>query len=126
MDERAVTLLKAAKELLSKQNDSSYVLNMLEQTVHYDDADCDGYCLLDDINAYLEEIGESDKEPFNGIPSEGYVFFKDIPIGSHFLIGPSCVYEKIDLHTAKKNAVCIDTGLITEFHAYSQVRLVTE
>ena len=125
-EDRAVTLLKAARDLLNKQNESPYVLNMLEQTVHYDEADCDGSCLIDDINAYLEDIGEADEEPFDGNPSPGYVFFKDIPIGSHFLIGPSCVYEKIDSHKAKRNTVCVDTGLITEFHAYSQVRLVTE
>ena len=122
-EDRAVTLLKAARDLLNKQNESSYVLNMLEQTVHYDDADCDGSCLIDDINAYLEEIGEAEPEPFNGEPSPGYVFFKDITVGTKFLIGPSCVYQKIDSHGVRRNAVCLDTGLITEFHAYSQVRL---
>lgn len=124
-ENRAVTLLKAARDLLRKQHDTPYVLNMLEQTVHYDDADCDGNCLIDDINEYLEEIGETDEEPFDGTPCEGCVFFKDIPIGSRFRIGPSCVYEKIDSHVAKRNAVCLDTGLITNFYAHSQVRLVT-
>lgn len=122
-EDRAVTLLKAARDLLNKQNESPYVLNMLEQTVHYDEADCDGSCLIDDINAYLEEIGAEEPEPFNGEPCPGYVFFKDIPVGTKFLVGPSCVYQKLKPHTAKKNTRCLDTGFDTEFYAYSQVRL---
>ena len=55
-NERAITLLKACKELLNKQNESSYVLNMLETTVYYDEADCDGNCLLEDIDALLFEM----------------------------------------------------------------------
>lgn len=51
---RAMELLKAAQDLLSKQKDSGYVLNILETTVHYDDCDCDGYCLLDDIESFIE------------------------------------------------------------------------
>lgn len=53
MEERIITLLKACKELLEKQNNSHYVLNLLEQTVNYDDAECDGYCLLEDIENEL-------------------------------------------------------------------------
>lgn len=54
--ERAVVLLKAVKELLSKQYKSHYVLNMLAETVYYDDAECDGSCLIDDIGYLLDEI----------------------------------------------------------------------
>lgn len=54
--ERAVVLLKAAKELLSKQYKSHYVLNMLAETVYYDDAECDGACLIEDIGYLLDEI----------------------------------------------------------------------
>ena len=53
MEDRKITLLKACRELLKKQEKSSYVLDLLSETVHYDDADCDGYCLLDDIEAEL-------------------------------------------------------------------------
>ncbi len=53
MEERIITLLKACKELLEKQNNSHYVLNLLEQTVNYDDAECDGYSLLEDIKNEL-------------------------------------------------------------------------
>lgn len=48
-DERAIILLKACYNLLRKQSESHYVLNLLRETVHYDDTDCDGYCLMDDI-----------------------------------------------------------------------------
>lgn len=52
---RARILLGATKRLLDKQNDSAFVLDMLSQTVHYDGADCDGGCLLEDIECYFEE-----------------------------------------------------------------------
>lgn len=52
---RAFYLLRPMKELLQKQANSSIVLDICCEIVHYDDADCDGYCLLDDIN---EVIGE--------------------------------------------------------------------
>lgn len=53
MEDRKITLLKACMDLLSKQKNSCYVLNMLEETVFYDEADCDGYCLIEDIKAEL-------------------------------------------------------------------------
>ena len=52
--ERAFTLLKAVKHLLELQEDSVFVLNLLEETVYYDEADCDGSCLLDDIKDLLD------------------------------------------------------------------------
>ena len=55
--ERAKVLLKACYDLLQKQEESHYVLNLLETTIHYDEADCDGYCLKDDIEAELELKG---------------------------------------------------------------------
>lgn len=56
---RAVILLKATYDLLSKQTKSGYVLNMLEQVVYYDDAECDGSCLMNDIECLLEEINDN-------------------------------------------------------------------
>ena len=52
-DDRAITLLKAAYHLLNKQKESFYVLDLLCETVFYDGEDCDGYCLIDDIEDYL-------------------------------------------------------------------------
>ena len=57
MKTRADELLKACQELLMKQQNSFYVLNLLDETVFYDECECDGNCLLEDINAYFE-IGE--------------------------------------------------------------------
>ena len=56
-EERAKVLLKACFDLLQKQQESYYVLNLLRETINYDDADCDGYCLQEDIKDFLE-IGE--------------------------------------------------------------------
>ncbi|AJD29234.1 MULTISPECIES: hypothetical protein [Clostridium] len=56
MEDREITLLKACRDLLKKQENSSYVLDLLEETVFYDDADCDGYCLLKDIEMVLSDI----------------------------------------------------------------------
>ena len=46
---RALYLLDATYRLLENQVESRYVLNILETTVDYDDADCDGNCLMEDI-----------------------------------------------------------------------------
>lgn len=51
---RARVLLKATYELLMKQNDSGYVLNLLSETIFYDEAECDGCCLMEDIENLLE------------------------------------------------------------------------
>lgn len=52
-NKRAKVLLKAVLDLLQKQKDSHYVLNLLEATSFYDEAECDGYCLFDDIENFL-------------------------------------------------------------------------
>lgn len=52
-NKRAKILLKATLDLLQKQKESHYVLNLLENTVFYDNAECDGYCLFDDIENFL-------------------------------------------------------------------------
>jgi len=52
--DRKIILLKACRDLLKKQEKSHYVLNLLEETVFYDDVDCDGYCLLEDIEMELK------------------------------------------------------------------------
>lgn len=56
-EDRAIVLMKACLDLLNKQKESYFVLNLLEQIVVYDEADCDGYCLSDDIEDYLIEKG---------------------------------------------------------------------
>lgn len=61
--ERARTLLKATKELLEKQENSSYVLNILEQTIFYDETKCDGFCLKEDIGYWFDELEEQETVP---------------------------------------------------------------
>lgn len=53
MEDRKVTLLKACRDLLKKQEKSHYVLDLLSETVFYDEAECDGNCLLEDIEIEL-------------------------------------------------------------------------
>jgi len=54
MEDRKTVLLRACLELLEKCDGGSYVVDALEQTIHYDDADCDGYCLMEDIHEVLK------------------------------------------------------------------------
>jgi len=53
-EDRKKVLLKAAYDLLKKCDEGPYVKNALEETVFYDDAECDGFCLMEDIAAELE------------------------------------------------------------------------
>ena len=55
MEDRKITLLKACRDLLKKQEDSGYVLDLLSEIVFYDDAECDGNCLLEDIETELSD-----------------------------------------------------------------------
>lgn len=55
--QRARVLLKATHDLLEAADDSPYVEDVLAILVHYDDADCDGSCLMKDIEYYFEEFG---------------------------------------------------------------------
>lgn len=56
----AEILLKATRNLLNKQNESIYVLNMLEETVAYYGVECDGSCLIEDIDAWLDLYGSEE------------------------------------------------------------------
>lgn len=51
---RAKELLEACVKLLELQNESSYVLDLLSENVYYDDCECDGNCLLEDIKVLLD------------------------------------------------------------------------
>lgn len=56
----AEVLLKATRNLLNKQNESIYVLDMLEETVTYYGVECDGSCLIEDIDAWLDLYGSEE------------------------------------------------------------------
>ena len=51
---RMKILLKAAFDILKKQDESFYVLNCLATTVVWDGAECDGQCLMEEIAEILE------------------------------------------------------------------------
>jgi hypothetical protein len=53
-EDRKTILLRAAYDLLKKQDESPYVMNLLMQTAEYDETDCDGFCLMNDIEIELE------------------------------------------------------------------------
>ena len=53
--ERTTTILNAAKELLIKQKENGILIEH-PYTVFYDESECDGYCLLEDISIVLDEI----------------------------------------------------------------------
>lgn len=50
---RHLTLLRAAFDMLRKCQESHFVISPMETSVFYDEADCDGTCLLEDIATYL-------------------------------------------------------------------------
>lgn len=52
---RAIELLKATLEILRKARQGPYVRNVFALTAFYDGVECDGMCLMEDIEAYLED-----------------------------------------------------------------------
>lgn len=53
--QRARVLLKATYDLL-KAAKYMHIEDALRILVHYDEADCDGYCLMEDIENYFDEF----------------------------------------------------------------------
>lgn len=53
---RAKTLLIATSDLLELQKDTEDALDLLEEYVRYDDADCDGHSLHEDIQKLIESM----------------------------------------------------------------------
>ena len=53
--ERMEILLKAVVQILEKQDRSHYVLNFFEQTAIYDETECDGYCVFEEIKEILND-----------------------------------------------------------------------
>lgn len=53
--DRKTILLMACRDMLIKCRDAHYVIDPMVTTVFYDDAECDGSCLLADIEIELEE-----------------------------------------------------------------------
>lgn len=60
--DRKTVLLTAAHTLLKKQAWTSAALNLLHESVHYDGTECDGLCLVSDIEDELELDGDARPE----------------------------------------------------------------
>lgn len=48
-NERNLILMRAAYQLLKKQDRAYYVLNLLGETTVWDGAESDGYCLMEEL-----------------------------------------------------------------------------
>lgn len=57
--DRKAVLLRAAYDILKKCNESPYTISAIEATAYWDDAECDGSCLLQEI---ADELGESNED----------------------------------------------------------------
>ena len=66
-DERFLVLMRAAYQLLKKQDESYYVLNLLGETTVWDGVECDGYCLMEELAQLLEGKYNIDPEYQEGI-----------------------------------------------------------
>lgn len=58
---RMILLLEKCLELFRKE-ECPYLINILAETIFYDDVECDGYCLMEEMAMLLEELkgGEID------------------------------------------------------------------
>lgn len=54
--ERAIILLKATSEILKKVDESPIILSALEQTAVWDDVECDGFCLMEEIDDLIDSL----------------------------------------------------------------------
>lgn len=54
--ERAKILLQAALDILNSCDEGMYVKNALEVTAVWDGAECDGYCLKNEVEDLMDEI----------------------------------------------------------------------
>lgn len=82
IEERKTYLLKACFNLLSKQLESSYVLDLLAETINYDETECDGECLMEDIASIIYEENPNDEndEVLYGIQTRNTYFGKTYEI----------------------------------------------
>lgn len=53
-EDRKTVLLRACLDILRKCDQSRFVVSPMEVTTFYDGTDCDGFCLMEDIETELE------------------------------------------------------------------------
>lgn len=56
--ERALILMQATLDILNKCADSHYTPDVLSTTAIWDEAECDGYCLKDELTELLQNISK--------------------------------------------------------------------
>ncbi|HHZ97439.1 MAG TPA: hypothetical protein EYN67_18295 [Flavobacteriales bacterium] len=61
-NDRLLILARAAYQLLKKQDESSYVLNLLGESTVWDGVECDGYCLMEELKSQLIDEHEIDPD----------------------------------------------------------------
>ena len=61
-NDRLLILARAAYQLLKKQNESPYVLNLLGESTVWDGVECDGYCLMTELHDQLVDEHEIDPD----------------------------------------------------------------
>ena len=54
--ERAKILMQAALDILNKCDEGIYVKNVMEVTAIWDEAECDGYCLKEELGQLMDEV----------------------------------------------------------------------
>jgi hypothetical protein len=54
MQDRKDILLRAAYDLLKRSSEDYFIREATSISVRYDDANCDGYCLMEDIASELK------------------------------------------------------------------------
>ena len=63
MMDRKEILLRAAYDLLKRSTNDHFVREATSIVVRFDDANCDGYCLMEDIATELEINSDEDPIP---------------------------------------------------------------
>ena len=67
-EDRRAILLRAAYDLLKRSTQTHYVCEATHIMTRFDDANCDGYCLMEDI---ATELGlDDDTEPIPLVEGE--------------------------------------------------------
>jgi len=61
--DRKTVLLRAAYDLLKRSTEGHYVVEATSILVRYDDANCDGHCLMEDIMYELDLDDNDDTDP---------------------------------------------------------------
>lgn len=58
LNERAKVLLKATLDILKECDEGPYEKNALEVCAEWDGVQCDGYCLMEEIEDLLSQLQE--------------------------------------------------------------------